>query len=44
MCAEEAEALCLPGETVAGLGRGKYLKTSLKTSSGTRRDIDVLPT
>lgn len=42
-CAEEAEALCLPGETAAGLGRGEGLKTSLKTGSGTSRDINILP-
>lgn len=41
-CAEEAEALCLPGETAAGLKRGECLKTFLKSSSGASKDINIL--
>lgn len=42
--AEEAQALCHLGVIAAGFARGGCIKTSLKSSSGSSRDINILPT
>lgn len=41
--AEESQALCCPGEIAAGFARGGCIKTSLTSSPGSSRDINILP-